>query len=84
MITYKLNSYTEAESRAALESAEKIKGLDAREDEKRIYDVTVDVYMGKSDGKKKDYNANSSYAGAYENDFPEGAKLATFTSSIVQ
>lgn len=84
LITYKLNSYTEAESRAALESAEKIKGLDAREDEKRIYDVTVDVYMGKSDGKKKDYNANSSYAGAYENDFPEGAKLTTFTSSIVQ
>lgn len=84
LITYKINSNTAEASKTALKNAKKLKSLDAQLEKERVYNVTVDVYMGKSVGQKNDNNANSSYAGAFENDFPEGAKLATFTSSIVR
>lgn len=78
-ITYNLNTLTPDESKNRIE----IKSLDAQQEEKRVYDVTVEVYMGKAGGKG-DNNGNSSYTGAYANDFPDAAKLATFTGSIVQ
>lgn len=78
-ITYKVNSLSSTDVDARLD----VKGLDAQKEKKRVYNVKIDVYMGKSGGKG-DHNATTSYVGAFENGFPEGSKLATFTGSIVQ
>ena len=80
LITYRVNSLSPTE----VESKLTVKGIDAQDKEERVYDVTIDVYMGKSMGQKGDNNANASYTGAANFDFPEDAKLATFTGSIIQ
>ena len=40
--------------------------------------------MGKSVGQGNDNNGNYSYTGAYANNFPDAAKLATFKGKVVQ
>lgn len=79
-ITYKVDGLLPTE----VENALTIKSLDAQDEEKRVYDVTIDVYMGKSVGQGNDNNGNYSYTGAYANNFPDAAKLATFKGKVVQ
>ena len=80
LITYKVNNLSSTVVDANLE----VKGVDAQDEEERVYEVTVDVYMGKSTNEKGDHNYNVSYEGAVKSNFPEGAKLATFTGRIIQ
>ena len=79
-ITYKATGLSPTQVKDRLD----VKALDAQKEEARVYDVTIDVYMGKSLGTKHDNNGNYSYDGAAVNDFPKGAKITTFTGKLVQ
>lgn len=84
LITYKINSLSPSATEAKLTNEKVVKGIDAQDDKARVYEVTIEVYMGKSSGQKGDNNGPVFYDGAAQFDFPEDAKLATFTGRITQ
>jgi len=84
-ISYQIHVNDSVRSQAELASMLDLQtvSVEAEKAEKRKYDVTIEVYPGKSGGKG-DHNAYVGYAGAGANSFPKESRLAVFTGSIVQ
>ena len=77
-----LEGLSQAEVQNLFET-KRVEGIEAEKEKERVYDVTIEVFVGKSGGKG-DHNGYKGYGGAYSSGFQDVDKLAEFTGTVVQ